>query len=185
MLHNHDRLSSMLNVVVKGDDIRRAMAIIKEVDKTYLTALRKDMRNDISPYADKVRRAEPKAIDVPSGFLGPRHETRWTPSKASVSLTPGKRRKARAGESALISIMMNPVETGARGSYIMELAGTKSEGTSPQGTHLISFLKGRFMNPNPKGGRFFWNKFYDMKPEITALGQKSIDSFTEFISKDI
>lgn len=174
----------MLSFVVKGDDIRRTIATLKEVDPKLVTALRKDMRSDIKPYAEQVKQAEPKAVDVPSGFLGPRNETRWTPSKATVSFTPGKRRKARSGESALVSIMMNPVESKARGSYIMELAGTRTSGSTPQGKHLISFLKGRFTNNNPKGGRFFWQKFYSMKPQLFALGQKSVNSFSEAMSKD-
>lgn len=176
---------SMINTTVKGDDIRKVVKLLRTVEPNLLKQLRKDMRNDIKPYAAMVTKSEPKSIDVPTGFLAPRHATRWTPSKSSISFTPGKRRKARSGESNLLSIAINPVESGARGYYIMELAGTRSSGSSPQGQHLISLLNGRFNNPNPKAGRFFWKAFFDMKSQIVGLGEKSIQAFGDAASKEI
>jgi hypothetical protein len=46
-------------------------------------------------------------------------------------------------------------------------------------------LKKRVSNPNQKGGRFAWKAFFAMKPEIVALGEKSVQAFGDEVSKVI
>jgi len=174
----------MIEAQVNGDDIRRVLGVLKNTDKDLVTKLRKDMRSDIKPYASQVAQAIPVQAPI-SGMNHGYAATRWSAVKASVSFTPGKRRKALSGESALLSIAINPSDSGSRGLYLGELAGTRSNGFTPQGSNLISVLKKRVSNPNQKGGRFAWKAFFAMKPEIVALGEKSVQAFGDEVSKVI
>lgn len=175
---------SMIEAQVNGDDIRRVIAVLKNTDKDLVTKLRKDMRSEIKPYASQVAQAVP--IQAPlSGMQLAYSKFRWTPVKAAVSFTPGKRRRSRSGESALLSIAVSPSDTKSRGLYLAELAGTRSSGFTPQGQNLVSVLKQRFTNPNQKGGRFLWKAFYAMKPQLVSLGEKSVQAFGDEVSKVI
>jgi hypothetical protein len=171
------------NGYIHGKDFATAMKLLRSTDADLLKQLRKDMRSDVKSYALMVQEAEPLPDQIPSGFLHPYSATRWESSKAKISLTPGRSRRGPQWQS-LLSIKVAPTSK-SRGYAIMELAGTRSSGFTPQGKHLVSFLKSRFTNPNPKGGRFFWNKFYSLKPEIVAAGTKSIDRFIDAFNKEL
>lgn len=174
----------MIDTHVNGDDIRRVVGVLKNTDKDLLAKLRKDMRSDIKPYASQVAQAVPTNAPLSGMNLG-YSKFRWSSVRASVSFTPGKRRRARSGESALLSIAINPSDSGSRGLYLAELAGTRSAGFTPQGQNLISVLKQKYSNPNQKGGRFAWKAFYAMKPQLVNLGEKSIQAFGDEVSKVI
>jgi len=149
----------MIETTVDAKDFRRVVAILKNTDKELVAKLRKDMRGDIKPYAAKVAEAVPAAAPLSGMELG-YSKYRWGGVRAAVSFTPGKRRGARSGESNLLSIAVSPKDSGSRGLYFAELAGTRTSGSTAQGSHAISVLKQRFSNPNPKGGRFLWKAFY-------------------------
>lgn len=174
----------MIDTQVNGDDIRRVLGVLKNTDKDLLVKLRKDMRSDIKPYAAQVAQAVPTNAPLSGMNLG-YSKYRWSGVLGKVSFTPGKRRKARSGESALLSIAIAPKDNKSRGLYFAELAGTRTNGVTAQGSHAISVLKQRFANPNQKGGRFAWKAFYAMKPQIVALGEKSVQGFGDEVSKVI
>lgn len=174
----------MIETVIDAKDFRRVIAVLKTTDKDALTRLRKDMRSDIKPYAAQVAQAVPVAAPL-SGMELQYSKYRWGGVRATVSFTPGKRRRARAGESALLSIAVAQTDKASRGLYFAELAGTRSTGKTPQGSHAVAVLKQRFSNNNPKGGRFLWQAFYALKPELVNLGEKSIKAFSDEVSKVI
>ncbi len=173
----------MLASEIDGKDFRRAMKMLRETDPELVKQLRADMRQDIKPYAQMVQEAEPKAEDLPSGFMHGYSKTRWEPSKVTVSFTPGMARK-RKGWTNLIALSAG-AKNGTRGYAIVELAGTRSAGVTPQGRFLVGWLKTSFTNPNPIGGRFFWKKFYSLKPEIVALAENSVQNFINAFNRKI
>lgn len=172
----------MLTAGIDGADFRRAVKMLKDGEPDTLKQLRKDLRSDIKPFASKVLSAQPSADQVPSGFLSGYAATRWEPSKATVSFTTG--RSKRPGWSSLISVKFGPSGK-SRGYAIMELAGTRTSGSSTQGKALISFLNAKFPNNNKKGGRFFWQAFQGLYPEIMGAANNSVDRFEAAFNRKI
>lgn len=174
----------MIDTVVDAKDFRRVITVLKNTDKDLVTRLKKDMRDDVKPYAAQVAQAVPAQAPLSGMELG-YSKYRWAGVLAKVSFTPGKRRRARAGESALLSIAVTSKDPASRGLYFAELAGTRTNGSTAQGTHAISVLKQRFANPNKKGGRFAWKTFYAFKPQLVSIGEKSVQAFGDEVSKVI
>ena len=172
----------MLTAQIDGADFRRSIKMLKEAEPETLKQLRKDLRTDVKPFASKVLAAQPTADQVPSGFLSGYAATRWEPSKVTVSFTTGKSK--RSGWSNLVSLKIGPASK-SRGYAIMELAGTRSSGSTPQGSRLISWLTAKYPNNNKKGGRFFWQTFNGMYPQIVGAAEKSIDRFTDAFNRKI
>jgi hypothetical protein len=157
----------MITTSIGAENIREAIKELKALDDTLLKAMRKDLRNSLSPFTKQIADAVPSTPPL-SGFgdgdFGHSGETGWSQVKASASFTPGRSRKSG---NKLVSIKVNAGNK-KRGVYIAELAGSRSNGFTPQGRNLIKVLNER--DPmKGKGGRYAYSKFRLLRPDIVIL----------------
>jgi hypothetical protein len=169
----------MLNVTFEGESIREAINKLQQVDPDLKKMLMKDLRTSIKPIASAVAAAVPSEGNPPlSGMKSGYARLRWGGVKGSVSVTPGKKR----GDTRLVSLVV----TGSpdAGFKMAELAGSRSNGFTPQGENMIKVLRQRFPTPGSgKGGRFAFTKFREEKPEVVRLAVDLINKHLDDVNR--
>ena len=60
----------MISGGIDGNDFRRALKMLKDTDPELMKQLRKDLRDDVKPFAQQVLSAEPPIGRIPSGSRG-------------------------------------------------------------------------------------------------------------------
>lgn len=185
----------MLDVKFEGESIREAIAKLKDVDPDLKKMLMKDLKSAIKPVATAVANSipsEPPLSGMGTGFS----RLRWGTFKATVSVTPGKKR----GDTRLVSIVVtgNPDAgfklaelAGSRGNYGSGLSkpyksafGTKQHTLNGQGENLVRVLRQRFPTPGSgKGGRFAYMKFREEKPQVARIAVELIDKHLEDVNR--
>lgn len=169
----------MLSVTFEGESIREAIAKLQQVDPNLKKMLIKDLKTSIKPIATEIAKAIPGENNPPlSGMRSGYARLRWGGVKATVSVTPGKKK----GATRLVSIVVtgNP----DAGFKMVELAGTRSNGEDGRGINMIKVLRQRFPTPGSgKGGRFAYMKFREEKPAVTRLAVELIDKHLEDVNR--
>lgn len=174
----------MITPSIEANNVREAIKELKALDDTILKAMRKDLRNSLSPFTKQVADSVPS--DPPlSGFgdgdFGHSGATGWSRVKASASFTPGIGRKGTANH--LVSMKVNPGNQ-KRGVYIAELAGSRSRGFTPQGIWLIKALNARTPMKG-KGGRYAYSKFRLLRPDIVILAVMIVNKTLAKVNRKI
>jgi hypothetical protein len=141
--------------------------------------LRTDLKSNLGPIAKQVTNDLGKPSQPPlSGFRN-NGATAWSGTRTTVSFTPGK---SREFANSLVSIRVTPLGK-RRGIFIAELAGSRSSGITSQGSNLITVLNSR-KPMRGKGGRFIYNKFRELRPEVVRLATNILnDTFKKFEKK--
>jgi hypothetical protein len=168
----------MINANIGAMDIRNASRELKDLDKTLLTGLRRDLRSTISPFAQQVAAAFPS--EAPLSGMNNSGGTGWTAVKPSVSFTPGTSRKTG---NHLVSLRINPVGK-QRGIYIGEFAGSRSGGKTARGRSLINKLNERYPMKG-KGGRFGYTKFRLLRPDVVNLAVVIVNRVIAKVNRSI
>jgi hypothetical protein len=168
---------------IEANNIREAIKELKALDNTVLVEMRKDLRTSLSPFTKQIADSVPS--DPPlSGFgdgdFGHSGATGWSQVRASVGFTPGR---ARNGGNHLVSVKVNPGNK-KRGVYIAELAGSRSNGFTAQGRHLIKALNAQ--DPmKGKGGRYAYSKFRLLRPDIVILAVMIVNKTIAKVNRKI
>lgn len=185
----------MIKATFNGDDIRRAIAELKEIDPNMEKQLKRDIRSGLSGPAAAIQNAFPTSLDSPSGLnrLG-----KYVAPKASVSVTPGAARRGKV--STLVGIRLK-MPTGQPNAWIAEMAGLRGkyrDGYSRkytkngepemhrlrgQGEALVQALNQKYGTAD-KGGRFGWRKFVNMKNNIQHIGLNILEDYVSKLNRD-
>ena len=179
----------VVKMTVDGSAVREAIAEIKKIDPKLYTALRRDIRNELSGLASGIEASFPAEGEL-SGMNG-RGRTSYAKPSTSVMFTPGFAR--RGGVSTLIGIRAK-IPANQVGAKIAELAGMrgvvkmgmqsreypgplgepKSHRLNGQGAYLIDRLNKRSPLAG-RGGRYGWKYFNSQKDEVREKGIRILE----------
>lgn len=176
-------------ITVDGSAVRDAIAQLKEIDPKLYTALRRDMRNELSGLASGIESAFPPQGEL-SGMNG-RGRTSYAKPRAVVMFTPGVARRGRVSTLIGIRLKVPQSQVGAR---IAELAGMrgvvqmsgesrpykgplgepKTHRLNGQGAYLIDRLDRRSQLAG-RGGRYGWKYFLSQKADVRERGIRILE----------
>jgi hypothetical protein len=179
----------VVKATVDGSAVRYAITELKEIDPKLVTALRRDIRNELSGVASGIEAAFPADGEL-SGMNG-RGRTSYLKPTASVAFTPGYSRAGRA--STLIGIKVK-IPKNQVGAWIAEMAGMrgvariggrsriykdqlgqdKSHSLNGQGAYLIDRLNRRTPMVG-HGGRYGWKYFSSQKDDVRLKGIRILE----------
>jgi hypothetical protein len=144
---------------VKASDLKVLLAELRNVDPGLRKALQKEMRDDLKPIVSRLAAGVPSASPL-SGFANAPTGSRWRWAGVSGrTQTPLGKRAKKPGFYPVVSMAFRS-RGKAAGFEILELAGSKSSGSTPQGRGMIRALNaaapmmsglGRFLIPQAKG----------------------------------
>jgi len=174
----------VVKMTVDGSAVREAIAQLKEIDPKLYTALRRDMRNELSGLASGIQSAFPAEGEL-SG-LNFRGRTSYLKPTASVMFTPGVARRGRVSTLIGIRVKVPSAQVGARiaelagmrgvvqmsgdsRTYTGQLGEAKSHRLNGQGAYLIDRLNRRSPLAG-RGGRYGWKYFVSQKNEVRNKG---------------
>ena len=179
----------VVKATVDGAAVRRAIAELKEIDPKLVTALRRDIKSELSGVASGIEAAFPAEGEL-SG-MNARGRTAYAKPRAAVAFLPGYARKGKA--STLIGIKVK-IPKDAVGAWIAEMAGmrgvarigfqsrkytgalgeTKSHRLNGQGAYLIDRLNRRTPMAG-RGGRYGWKYFNSQKDDVKTRGIRILE----------
>ena len=192
----------MLKATLNGDDIRRAIAELNEIDPKMEVYLKRDIRKGLVGPAAAIENAWPASSPL-SGFNASATTKAYQKPKASVSVTPGRARPGRV--STLIAIKIILPKTASKsvvaGAWIAEMAGLRGDYKSGQsrqyrknfglmshrlngqGEAMVNALNQRYGSAD-KGGRFGWRKFVNMKNNIQNIGINILEDYVNQLNRE-
>ena len=179
----------VVKATVDGDAVRRAIAELKEIDPKLVTALRRDIKSELSGVASGIESAFPIMGEL-SGLNG-QGRTSYAKPRAAVAFLPGYARKGKA--STLIGIKLK-IPKDQIGAWLSELAGmrgiariggqsrtyrgplgeNKSHRLNGQGAYLIDRLNRRSAMVG-RGGRYGWKYFNSQKDDVRVRGIRVLE----------
>jgi hypothetical protein len=162
---------------VRAEGVREVLAELKKLSPDLVKQLRKDLRAGVQPTVKAVVAAYP--IAPPLSGMANNGDLRWGRVRGSVSITPGRSRKYRQ-TSNLVSIKV----TGSpdRGLRMVELAGSRSSGSTPQGQNLIAVLNRR-RPMRGRGGRFAYDTFRKNRDQAVQVADVIIRKYAAVVSR--
>ena len=192
----------MIKATFNGDDVRRAIAELKEIDPKMEIYLKREIRSGLSGPASAIEGAWPVSAPL-SGFGASATTKSYQKPRATVSVTPGRARPGRV--SSLIAIKIVLPKTSSKevvaGAWIAEMAGlrrdykdgysrgyTRNFGPARhrlngQGEAMVQALNQRYGRAD-NGGRFGWRKFVNMKNNIQNIGINILEDYVSKLNRD-
>jgi hypothetical protein len=189
-----------VKVTVDGNSIRTALKELEAI----APGLKKDMANSLKSQLESV--ASDIAGSVPGASplsgMNARGRLRWAKiRKPTVSITPGRSKRGQSFVS--IKVGANP----EAGLLMAELAGSKNRAggwkpevasysrsgggtvkgyrnTGKQGEALIHALNARYPMKG-KAGRFLYNKFRQLRPEIVFKATNIANKYLELVNRKL
>lgn len=179
----------VVRATVDGSAVRRAIAELKEIDPKLVTALRRDIKSELSGVASGIEASFPAEGEL-SGFNG-MGRTSYKKPTAAVAFLPGYARSGKA--STLIGIKVK-IAKDQVGAWISEMAGMrgivrvggqsrsyrgslgepKSHRLNGQGAYMIDRLNRRSPMPG-RGGRYGWKYFISQKDDVRERGIRILE----------
>lgn len=179
----------VVKATVDGSAVRRAIAELKEIDPKLVTALRRDIKTELSGVASGIEAAFPAEGEL-SGLNG-RGRTSYAKPRAAVAFLPGYARRGKA--STLIGIKVK-IAKDQVGAWISEMAGMRGEAfisgytryydgplgerkrhrLNGQGAYLIDRLNRRTPMVG-RGGRYGWKYFNGQKDDVRNRGMNILE----------
>jgi hypothetical protein len=169
-------------IKLDAKDVRRALQIMKDIDPESVKQLRKELRSNLKPIAAEIAREVPN--DAPLSGFNNSGATQWSAVRPGVSFRPGKRRGGRGGWSSLLSLEVGTNPKQARGVYIAELAGSRTNGVTPQGKNLISKLNQQRAMKGA-GGRYIYDKFRLLRPDIMRRAESALQPLFKQLNRKL
>lgn len=168
-----------MNFTFEGESIRSAIKKLKDVDPQLVKEFQKEMKTAIKPVAQAIADIVPAENNPPLSGMGSGYtRLRWSGVKGTVSITAGKKK----GASRLVSIVVQAKPDA--GFKMAELAGSRSNGYTPQGEAMIRGLRSRFPLPGSgKGGRFAFTQFRQERPEVVHQAIKIMNNYLDEINR--
>lgn len=162
---------------LRAEGVREVIAELRKVSPELVKQLRKDLRSGVAPTAKAVAAAYPKAPPLSGmdneGRLG------WGRVRGSVSITPGRSRRFRQYSSLVAIKATGTPDAGVR---MAELAGSRSNGSSPQGQNMIAVLNRRHPMRG-RGGRFAFDTFRKNRDQVVRVADEVIRRYAAVVSR--
>ena len=170
---------------VREADLRNVLRELRQLDPNLRKQLQKDMKSGLAPTVDRLAGAVPKQSPL-SGFAT--RSSRGTAYNWGAvrgnTLTPLGKRAKKPGFVPVVSMRFRSRGKTNAGFEIMELAGSKTQGKTPQGRAMISALNGRF--PIRQGlGRFVIPDAKDEAPEVLRIAKGIIERYVALVNRRI
>jgi hypothetical protein len=167
----------VIRPTMRADGVREVLAELKKLSPDLVKQLRKDLRSGVQPTVKAVVAAFPSA--PPLSGMANNGRLRWSKVRGSVSITPGRsRRYARTSSLVSIKTVGDP-DAGVR---MAELAGSRSNGSTPQGQNMIAVLNRR--NPmKGRGGRYAFDTFRKNRDQVVEVADKIIRQYADMVSR--
>lgn len=160
---------------VDPKQFRSVLKMLDSIEEGTVKELRTELKTKLQPYANQIASTVPSQPPL-RGFAN-QGRTRWTGVKGKTSFTPG--RSKRVGTN-LVAIRIDAGESGGAGTIIAELAGSRSSGKTASGRAMINKLN-ELKPMKGKGGRFAYNQFRLLRPDILATAKRIVEStFAKF-----
>lgn len=168
---------------VKATDLKVLLAELRNVDPGLRKALQKEMRDDLKPLVRELQGGIPKPSPL-SGFANAAAGSRYKwASVTGRTQTPLGKRAKKPGFYPVVSMAFRSRGKVA-GFEIMELAGSKSSGSTPQGRGMIRALNR--IAPIVGGlGRFLLPAGRDKAPEATRIARDIIEKYVDKVNRRI
>ena len=166
-------------------DLRIVLRELRQLDPNLRKQLQKDMKSGLAPIVEKLANTVPKQSPL-SGFAtsssrGTKYN--WGAVRGSTVTPLGKRAK-KPGFVPVVSMRFRSSGRTNAGFEIMELAGSKSQGQTPQGRAMISALNSRF--PVRKGlGRFVIPEAKGQADAALRVAKSIIERYVAMVSRRI
>jgi hypothetical protein len=168
---------------VKAADLKVLLAELKNVDPGLRKALQKEMRDDLKPLVRELQGGIPKPSPL-SGFANAAAGSRYKwASVTGRTQTPLGKRAKKPGFYPVVSMSVRSRGKVA-GFEIMELAGSKSSGSTPQGRGMIRALNARA--PIQGGlGRFVIPPARGEADSAVAIARRIIEKYVAIVNRRI
>jgi hypothetical protein len=168
---------------VKAADLKVLLAELKNVDPGLRKALQKEMRDDLKPLVRELQGGIPKPSPL-SGFANAEAGSRYKwASVTGRTQTPLGKRAKKPGFYPVVSMSFRSRGKVA-GFEIMELAGSKTSGATPQGRGMIRALNR--VAPIVGGlGRFLIPVGKEKTPEATRIARDIIEKYVGKVNRRI
>lgn len=193
----------MFDTTVRVKGIKETMAVLKELEPEAIKQMQREMKSSIKPIANRIASQVPDAELKMKGFReNLRGRADWSPPRANVSFTPGKKRRFK-DTHPLVSITLDG--TGGKvGFNYAELAGIRRHPprarsrpfthwrTGPgttyksagQGMNFIEALN-RAFPMRWKAGRFAYKAFIGEKAAVAKLATETLDNYAAKVNRKI
>jgi hypothetical protein len=168
---------------IKAVDLKVLLAELKQVDPNLRKELQKEMRTELKPIVAKLQGGIPKQAPL-SGFANAPSGSRygWAGVTGRTVTPLGKRAKV-PGFYPVVSMSFRSRGKVA-GFEIMELAGSKSAGVTPQGRGMIRALNARA--PIQGGlGRFVIPPARGEADSAVAIARRIIEKYVAIVNRRI
>lgn len=170
---------------IQEADLRKVLKELRELDPNLRKELQKEMRSGLKPIVQKLQGTVPKQSPL-SGFASASAQgTRYSwGAVTGVTKTPLGKRTKKPGFYPVVSMSFRSRNKTGAGFEIMELAGSKSSGSTPQGRAMISALAR--IAPIQKGlGRFVIPAAKDEVGDATRIAKGIIEKFVTMVNRRI
>lgn len=170
---------------IREADLRNVLRELRQLDPNLRKQLQKDMKSGLAPTVDRLASSVPKQSPL-SGFAT--RSSRGTAYNWGAvrgnTLTPLGKRAKKPGFVPVVSMRFRSRGKTNAGFEIMELAGSKTQGKTPQGRAMISALNARF--PIRQGlGRFVIPEAKDEAPEVLRIAKGIIERYVALVNRRI
>ena len=170
---------------IREADLRNVLRELRQLDPNLRKQLQKDMKSDLSPVVNRLVKSVPNESPL-SGFATRSSRGtafNWGAVRGNV-LTPLGKRAKKPGFVPVVSMRFRSRGKTNAGFEIMELAGSKTQGKTPQGRAMISALNARF--PIRQGlGRFVIPDAKDEAPEVLRIAKGIIERYVALVNRRI
>ena len=169
--------------VVKSSDLKVILRELNDVDPNLRRKLQQEMRTDLKPFVQKLKGGIPKDSPL-SGFARASADSRFRWSSVNASVRTPLGGKARKPGFYPVVTMKFRSRNKAAGFEIAELAGSRSQGQTPQGRAMIAQLNrvapiigglGRYVIPEGK----------KESREATKVAVKIIEKYVAMVNRRI
>jgi hypothetical protein len=168
------------NMTLKKSDVDVILRELKDIDKQLVNDFRKAFRTDLKPINESIRATIPSESPL-SGFGKKTGTSPYIWAKPTASVKVNTRHKPGRAFSNIVSTRFTDRRPNA-GFSILELAGSKSQGRTPQGRRMIQALNSKF--PMRAGlGRFVIPEWKKKGPDVERVAKKILETFSEKVNR--
>ena len=167
------------NITLGKSDFTALMRELRNVDKQLINEMRRSFRGDLKPVNEAVRAKIPTTPPL-SGFTKNVGVSPYVYGRPTASVKVNTRHKGGRQMARVVSTIFSDRKPNA-GFTILERAGSRSQGNTPQGRGMIRALNAAA--PMRGGlGRFAIPEFKRRGPEIEAIVRKILVRFADKVN---
>jgi hypothetical protein len=165
---------------LKKTDFDVVLRELKGMDKALVNEFRKSFRTDLKPINESIRAKIPTEAPL-SGFGKNVGSPPFIYTKPTASVKVNARHKPGRAFTNIVSTRFTDRRPNA-GFSILELAGSKTQGSTPQGRAMINALNSKF--PIRTGlGRFAIPEWKKKGPDVEKVARNILEKFSNKVNR--